>query len=53
MSGTSLDGIDIAEIHFRLSNGGAWDFEILASTTTEYTSAWRKKLQKTVMKYQI
>ena len=49
MSGTSLDGIDIAEIHFSLSNGGAWDFEILASTTTEYTSAWRKKLQKAVL----
>ena len=49
MSGTSLDGIDVAEIHFSLSNGGTWNFEMLASTTTEYSSAWRKKLQKAVL----
>ena len=48
MSGTSLDGIDIAEINFSLSDEKAWDFEILASTTKAYSSAWRKKLQQAV-----
>jgi anhydro-N-acetylmuramic acid kinase len=48
MSGTSLDGIDIAEINFTISNEKIWNFEILTSTTMAYTSAWRAKLQQAV-----
>ncbi len=48
MSGTSLDGIDIAEINFTLSDEKRWNFEILASTTTAYSSAWREKLRQAV-----
>ena len=48
MSGTSLDGIDIAEINFTLSDEKIWGFEILASTTKAYSSAWREKLRQAV-----
>jgi anhydro-N-acetylmuramic acid kinase len=48
MSGTSLDGIDIAEINFTLSDEKGWDFEILASTTKAYSSVWREKLRQAI-----
>jgi anhydro-N-acetylmuramic acid kinase len=48
MSGTSLDGIDIAEINFTLTDEKIWSFEILVSTTKAYSSAWREKLQQAV-----
>lgn len=48
MSGTSLDGIDIAEINFTLYDDRSWGFEILASTTKAYASAWREKLQQAI-----
>ena len=49
MSGTSLDGIDIAEINFTISDDMIWNFEIQTSTTTAYSSAWREKLQQAVL----
>jgi anhydro-N-acetylmuramic acid kinase len=49
MSGTSLDGIDIAEINLTLTDEKVWDFEILDSTTEAYSSAWREKLQRAVL----
>lgn len=48
MSGTSLDGIDIAEINFTLTDEKIWSFEILVSTTEAYSSVWREKLQQAV-----
>ena len=48
MSGTSLDGIDIAEISFTLSEEKRWSFEILASATKAYSSVWRERLQHAV-----
>jgi anhydro-N-acetylmuramic acid kinase len=48
MSGTSLDGIDISEINFSLSDEGVWKFEILTSETVAYSSAWKQKLQKAI-----
>lgn len=46
MSGTSLDGIDLAHISFRISEGGSWDFTILQAETMAYTSEWKTRLQE-------
>ncbi len=43
MSGTSLDGVDLAYCHFK-KDGADWDFEIKASTTIVYNDPWKKKL---------
>ncbi|MEZ5148332.1 MAG: anhydro-N-acetylmuramic acid kinase [Bacteroidales bacterium] len=42
MSGTSLDGIDIACCNFRKSEN--WEFEIETATTIPYSDVWKKKL---------
>jgi len=44
MSGTSLDGIDLAHIHFNIENG-KWQFEILESETIAYPDAWLNRLK--------
>lgn len=49
MSGTSLDGIDIAEIKFTLTEDKVWAFDILTSTTKAYCSAWRERLGRAVL----
>ncbi|HEX6892012.1 MAG TPA: anhydro-N-acetylmuramic acid kinase [Chryseolinea sp.] len=43
MSGTSLDGLDIAYAHFA-KNKGQWSFSLKKSTTIRYSSAWVQKL---------
>lgn len=43
MSGTSLDGLDFAYIHFYKKNE-FWNFEILLAETFEYDDEWRIKL---------
>ena len=43
MSGTSLDGLDIAYAHFA-KNKGRWSFSLKKSTTVRYPAAWAKKL---------
>lgn len=43
MSGTSLDGLDIACCSFRYT-GTQWAFDIEASETIPYSTAWIKKL---------
>ncbi|MEQ8303295.1 MAG: anhydro-N-acetylmuramic acid kinase [Cyclobacteriaceae bacterium] len=43
MSGTSLDGLDIAYCEYSLNNA-SWLFEILECTTVKYDSNWMKKL---------
>ena len=45
MSGTSLDGIDMALCEFTL-NSGNWDFRIIASDTFSYTSPWKRILSE-------
>ena len=44
MSGTSLDGVDLAHIAFTVKNN-KWEFEILESETISYTTDWLNKLK--------
>jgi len=43
MSGTSLDGLDIAYCHFE-NNNNKWKYELMCSGFIEYTATWKKKL---------
>lgn len=43
MSGTSLDGVDVASCVFQLKNSG-WEFQIEKAIAVPYTSAWTNKL---------
>lgn len=47
MSGTSLDGIDLAHIVFTVVDGD-WSFEMLETKTVSYSSDWLNKLQNAV-----
>ena len=42
MSGTSLDGLDIACARFE--NNGGWHFRLLSCSSLNYNHAWRSKL---------
>ncbi len=44
MSGTSLDGLDIAYCQFNYENE-KWSYKIIASKTYNYTQAWRSQLK--------
>ena len=45
MSGTSLDGLDIAVVEFR-SNGNKWEFDLLDSITEPYESDMEDQLRR-------
>ena len=47
MSGTSLDGVDLAHIHFTSKNN-KWHFKILENETVSYTNYWINKLKQAV-----
>lgn len=47
MSGTSLDGIDLAHLNFELING-KWNFQILESETIGYSQEWIDQLKNAV-----
>ncbi|MDN3676410.1 anhydro-N-acetylmuramic acid kinase [Flavobacterium paronense] len=47
MSGTSLDGIDLAHIHFSIIED-KWSFKILESETVSYDINWLNKLKTAV-----
>ena len=47
MSGTSLDGVDLAHIVFTLRSG-KWAFEILEAETVPYSSEWQSQLKAAV-----
>lgn len=44
MSGSSLDGLDIAFTEF-VETAGKWTYEILQADCIEYNSAWQEKLR--------
>lgn len=46
MSGTSLDGIDLAHITFQVDN--KWQFKIHTAETISYTETWKEKLSNLV-----
>ena len=47
MSGTSLDGVDLAHIHFTIEDG-VWDFKIVEAETVGYSMDWFNKLKNAV-----
>jgi anhydro-N-acetylmuramic acid kinase len=47
MSGTSLDGVDLAHIHFTIDNK-KWHFTILECETIRYTNSWINNLKLAV-----
>lgn len=47
MSGTSLDGIDLAHIHFSV-NEDKWSYTILETETVSYDDLWLNKLKVAV-----
>ncbi|WP_432671947.1 anhydro-N-acetylmuramic acid kinase [Flavobacterium sp. SM2513] len=47
MSGTSLDGVDLAHIHFTTDSKG-WHFKILETETVPYPLQWFNKLKNAV-----
>ena len=44
MSGTSLDGLDMAAAEFHFSNSN-WNFEIITAETVPYSKNWEEKLR--------
>ncbi len=44
MSGTSLDGVDIALLSFRKNE--VWEYEIITAETIPYSENWQKKLSE-------
>jgi anhydro-N-acetylmuramic acid kinase len=47
MSGSSLDGLDIAFVHFH-ENAGKWDFDIVHAECWPYAAEWINKLQSSI-----
>lgn len=47
MSGTSLDGVDLAHIKFEVENG-KWTFQIYENETISYSNEWVNHLKKAV-----
>lgn len=47
MSGSSLDGLDIAFVELH-ENGGKWTFEIIKADCYSYTDEWIQKLQSAI-----
>lgn len=50
MSGTSLDGIDLAHVVYTLKQGDkeTWSFEVLKAQTIPYSDSWRDTLSRAV-----
>ena len=47
MSGSALDGLDIAYVHF-LETGGKWSYELLQAETLPYSGAWAERLKNAI-----
>ncbi|WP_203294087.1 anhydro-N-acetylmuramic acid kinase [Luteirhabdus pelagi] len=48
MSGTSLDGIDLAECYFGISDTNQWQFRFGETTTIPYSDDWKQRLSEGV-----
>ncbi|MDX1462047.1 MAG: anhydro-N-acetylmuramic acid kinase [Marinirhabdus sp.] len=48
MSGTSLDGIDLAEVTFRFEDSGVVQYEFGAFQTVPYPDAWKYSLKEAI-----
>ncbi len=48
MSGTSLDGIDLVEATFTISETNTWSFKMKASKTIAYPLIWKSNLQEAI-----
>jgi len=48
MSGTSLDGVDVAELLFKYSNSGDWKFTIVHTETIPYSEDWKNTLRHAI-----
>lgn len=48
MSGTSLDGIDIADCFFSVSENSQWHFKMGVATTIPYSETWKTRLQHSI-----
>ena len=46
MSGTSLDGVDLAMLHFKKKE--VWEYSILSTTTIPYPEEWLERLRDAV-----
>src|SRR5690606_12702394 len=46
MSGTSLDGVDLAYIAFAKSDN--WSFDIIEAVTVPYSFHWKQRLQQAI-----
>ena len=46
MSGTSLDGLDLAYVEFNFED--LWSFSIIKAETDDYSEEWKKKLKNLV-----
>ena len=47
MSGSSLDGLDIAFVELQ-ENGGKWSYNILQADCYEYNNTWIQKLKNSI-----
>ncbi len=48
MSGTSLDGIDLAECLFELDIDSGWTFKLRNTQTVEYPEEWSRRLRSAI-----
>ncbi len=48
MSGTSLDGIDLAECFFTISENDKWNFKLGQAETIPYPAKWKSRLQEAI-----
>ena len=47
MSGSALDGLDIAYVHF-LETGGKWSYELIQADTLPYSAGWTERLKNAI-----
>ena len=47
MSGSSIDGLDIAYVHLHEA-GGKWNYEILAAECVDYSPEWKQQLTNAI-----